>query len=81
MSADRPAPNSLPDALMAHLQRFAVHLRSVRGLSPHTVRAYRGDVTALLQYLVDSGCDDLAAVDLPMLRSWLGAQHRSGHTR
>ncbi|MGB8962904.1 MAG: tyrosine recombinase XerC [Pseudonocardiaceae bacterium] len=66
---------------MAHLQRFAVHLRSVRGLSPHTVRAYRGDVTALLQYLVDSGRDDLAAVDLPMLRSWLGAQHRSGHTR
>jgi integrase/recombinase XerC len=77
VSEDRP--DSLPDALAAYLERFAVYLRSVRGLSPHTVRAYRGDVTALLQYLVALGRDDLAALDLPLLRGWLGAQHRSGH--
>ena len=78
---DRPAPVSLPEGLAAHRERFAAHLRSVRGLSPHTVRAYRGDVTALLQYVADSGRDDLAALDLPLLRSWLGVQHRSGHRR
>jgi integrase/recombinase XerC len=50
-------------------------------LSAHTVRAYRGDVTALLQYLVDSGRDDLAALDLAVLRGWLGTQHRRGHRR
>jgi integrase/recombinase XerC len=50
-------------------------------LSPHTVRAYRGDVTTLLHYLASSGRDDLAALDLPLLRGWLGAQHRSGHQR
>jgi integrase/recombinase XerC len=81
VSQDRPAPDSLPDALVAYRERFAAYLRSVRGLSPHTVRAYCGDVTALLQYLADSGRDDFAALDLPLLRGWLGAQHRSGHRR
>src|SRR6476661_4360915 len=81
MSEDLPASDSLPDALTAHRECFAAHLRSVRGMSPHTVRAYRGDVTALLQYLVDSGCDDLAALDLASLRGWLGTQHRKGHRR
>jgi integrase/recombinase XerC len=78
---DLPAPDSLPDTLAVHLECFVASLRSVRGLSPHTVRAYRGDVTALLQYLAASGSDDLAALDLPLLRGWLGAQHRSGHRR
>ena len=81
MSEDPLAPDSLPDGLAACRERFAAHLRSVRGLSPHTVRAYRGDVTTLLQYLVNSGRDDLAALDLTLLRGWLGAQHRSGHQR
>ena len=78
---DPPAPDSLPDALTAHRECFTAYLRSVRGLSPHTVRAYRGDVTALMQYLVDSGRDDLIELDLPLLRGWLGAQHRGGHRR
>lgn len=81
VSEDRLTPDSLPDALAAHRERFAAYLRSVRGLSPHTVRAYRGDVTALLRHLADSGHDDLAAVDLPLLRGWLGTQHRAGHCR
>jgi integrase/recombinase XerC len=81
MSEGRSASDSLPDGLAAYRERFAAHLRSVRGLSPHTVRAYRGDITTLLQYLVDCGCEDLAALDLPLLRGWLGAQHRGGHRR
>lgn len=78
---DHPASTVLPVCLAAYRERFVAHLRSVRGLSPHTVRAYRGDVTALLGYLADSGLDDLAALDLPVLRSWLGALHRAGHQR
>jgi integrase/recombinase XerC len=81
VSEDWPAADSLPDALAAYRERFVAYLQSVRGLSPHTVRAYRSDVTTLLQYVADSGRDDLAAVDLPLLRSWLGAQHRRGHRR
>jgi integrase/recombinase XerC len=78
---DPPASDSLPDGLAAYLERFTAHLRSVRGLSGHTVRAYRSDVTALLRYLADSGRHDLGALDLPLLRGWLSAQHRSGHQR
>jgi integrase/recombinase XerC len=78
---DRLTSDSLPDGLAAYRERFVAHLQSVRGLSRHTVRAYRGDVTALLQYLADSGQDDLAALDLPLLRGWLAAQHRDGHRR
>ncbi|MGH3838920.1 MAG: site-specific integrase, partial [Pseudonocardiaceae bacterium] len=81
VSGDPQAPDSLPDGLAVCRDRFAAHLRSVRGLSPHTVRAYRGDVTALLHHLVGSGRDDLAALDLTLLRGWLGEQHRSGHRR
>jgi integrase/recombinase XerC len=81
VSEDPPAPGSLPEDLAACRDRFVAHLRSVRGLSPHTVRAYRGDVTTLLHYLAGSGRDGLAALDLTLLRGWLGAQHRSGHQR
>jgi integrase/recombinase XerC len=78
---ERLASDFLPEGLAAYRERFATHLRSVRGLSAHTVRAYRGDVTTLLQYLANSGHDDLSGLDLPLLRGWLGAQHRGGHQR
>lgn len=78
---DPPPPDGLPADLVAHRECFAAHLRSVRGLSPHTVRAYRTDVTLLLRYLVESGHDDLTGLDLALLRGWLGAQHRAGCRR
>ncbi|MGH3767735.1 MAG: tyrosine recombinase XerC [Pseudonocardiaceae bacterium] len=81
MREDLRASDSLPDGLVAYRELFVAHLRSARGLSLHTVRAYRADVTTLLRYLADSGRDDLAALDLPVLRGWLGGQHRDGHRR
>lgn len=78
---DRGRSESLPAGLAACRERFVAHLTSVRGLSIHSVRAYRGDVTGLLRYLADADCDDLAALDLPVLRGWLGAQYRAGHRR
>lgn len=81
VSEDPQPQDALPAHLVAHRECFAAHLRSVRGLSPHTVRAYRGDVSSLLRYLVDSGHDDLSALDLTVLRGWLGAQRRDGCQR
>jgi integrase/recombinase XerC len=81
VSEDLQPPDSLPLELAAYRERFVAHLRSVRGFSPHTVRAYRGDVTTLLQYLANSQDAELAELDLPLLRGWLGAQHRAGHQR
>ncbi|MDD7941133.1 tyrosine-type recombinase/integrase [Actinomycetospora lutea] len=70
----------------AHLAAFAAHLRYERALSPHTVRAYLGDVTSLLAHLrgPDLGEDeplDLDALDLAGLRAWLAAVRARGASR
>ena len=47
-----------------------------RGLSPHTIRAYRADVEALAGFAVRRGIESPAAVDLELLREWLWAMTR-----
>lgn len=81
MSEEPQPQEALPADLVVHRERFVAHLRSVRGLSPHTVRAYRGDISALLRYLVGAGCDDVAKLNLTLLRGWLSAQRRHGCSR
>jgi integrase/recombinase XerC len=74
----------------AHLEAYEAHLRYERALSPHTVRAYLGDVTTLLDHLrvqvhgPGAAGDtplDLAGLDLPGLRSWLAAGRTRGASR
>jgi integrase/recombinase XerC len=60
---------------------FARHLLAERGLSAHTVRAYLGDISALLSYAAEDDRTDLADLDIAVLRGWLGAQHRAGQAR
>lgn len=74
-------PKGLLPALAEHLDDFVAHLRSVRGLSPHTVRAYRGDVASLLTHLAATGAAGVGELDLGVLRSWLAAEHRAGRGR
>ena len=50
---------------------FAAHLRSQRGLSENTVRAYLGDLDDLLGFAARHGRTSLAAIDLGLLRAWL----------
>jgi integrase/recombinase XerC len=52
---------------------FAAHLRSQRGLSEHTVRAYLGDLTDLFDFAARHGRTTLDAIDLRVLRSWLAS--------
>ena len=64
------------------LVAFRRHLAAERGLSPHTVRAYRGDISALLRHAAEqAGCTSLADMDIAVLRGWLGSQHRAGQAR
>ena len=69
----------LPQALQAALRDFEVHLASERGLSPHTVRAYVGDITRLLQHAARGGVVDLDGLTLPVLRRWLAAERVTRH--
>jgi len=60
---------------------FEEHLALERNLSPHTVRAYVGDVTSLLDHAGRLHVDDLADLDLRTLRSWLARLHSLGASR
>jgi integrase/recombinase XerC len=75
------AAAALPQAFADALDEFCEHLRLERDLSAHTVRAYRGDITSLLDHAVRlqlAGPDEL---DLPALRSWLARLHTQGASR
>lgn len=69
----------------ALLEAFTAQLVLRRGLSEHTGRNYRADVVSLLSSLpVGPGepeRTDLAALDLPALRSWLAGQTQAGLAR
>src|SRR6266516_2278456 len=76
-----PGPTPLPDNMQAALDGFERHLAAERGLSPHTVRAYIGDVRSLLEHAAG---DDITApdrLDIAVLRRWLASQYRTGHAR
>ncbi len=70
-----------PDWAGQRLAEFERHLAAERGLSPHTVRAYLGDVRALLEHACRDGLDDLSGLGITIIRSWLADQHASGMAR
>jgi integrase/recombinase XerC len=71
----------LPPELGQALAAFERYLAAERGLSRHTVRAYVGDVTALLQHVSEAGGTELGQLDIQVLRSWLAAQHAAGQAK
>ncbi|SEE04550.1 integrase/recombinase XerC [Arthrobacter alpinus] len=72
---------ALPPALAQAADAFERYLRAERGRSEHTIRAYRGDIDALLIHAVTEGISNLGEVDLAQLRRWLGEQSASGLAR
>jgi integrase/recombinase XerC len=71
----------LPAPLGAALEQFRRHIEAERGLSRHTVRAYLGDVTSLLEHAAAAGATAPADLDIGTLRAWLAGEHGSGHSR
>ena len=71
----------LPAGLTAALEAFCRHLATERALSPHTVRAYRGDIRSLLEYAAPRGVTEPGQLDAPTLRGWLASQHQAGAAR
>ena len=70
------------EQLQSVLDEFDDYLTLQRGRSAHTRRAYLGDLRALFDFVADRAPDaGLAAVSLPMLRSWLAAQASAGAAR
>ena len=71
----------LPPAMAAALAAFERYLRSERSLSPHTVRAYAGDISSLLEHASRQGVDAPEGLGVTELRGWLAIQHESGAAR
>ena len=76
-----PLPPALPPAMADALAAFERHLRAERSLSPHTVRAYVGDVASLLEHACQGGVAAPADLGVMQVRSWLAVQHTSGAAR
>jgi integrase/recombinase XerC len=63
------------------LRDYERHLRGERGLSAHSVRAYLGDVSSLLDHAERMSRTEIDRLDLAVLRSWLARQATSGVAR
>ena len=75
-----PTP-ALPPDLAEALTAFSRHLALELSRSPHTVRAYTGDVRSLLDHAARCGATAPADLDLELLRSWLARSRSSGVAR
>ena len=81
MDAPGVTQGAWPDWIDQRLEAFQRHLAAERNLSPHTVRAYIGDVRSLLEYACRDGLSELAGLGIGVIRSWLAAQHSGGRAR
>lgn len=63
------------------LEQYARHLELERGVSPYTVRNYKGDIDAFLHYLTTTGVTSLNTVSHTTLRAYLGWLHEQGVSR
>ena len=78
---NEPVAEPMPDALREPLVAFERHLAAGRGLSPHTVRAYVGDIRSLLEHSHTCGLEGVAELDISVIRAWLATAHAAGHSR
>lgn len=80
-NVDQNERAALPTELAHAAGAFIHYLRTERGRSEHTLRAYAGDIDSLLIHAVTEGNAALAEVDLGSLRRWLGQQNTEGLSR
>jgi integrase/recombinase XerC len=71
-------PDGLAPPARHALEAFVAHLRDERGLSGHTVAAYRRDLTQFLQFAGRAGVTDPAQVEPLQLRRFLALQRTRG---
>lgn len=57
--------------LEIQLERFYVYLKGSRNCSPHTVKAYQGDLNEFKDFLVRAGIKDFSSVDKFAVRKYL----------
>jgi integrase/recombinase XerC len=81
MPPDVEPDRCVSESMSRTLADYERHLSSERDLSAHTVRAYLGDITGLLEHAALLGHVDVSSLDLRTLRSWLAKQQTMGRSR
>lgn len=71
----------MPTPFQELIDIFERHLRIERNLSTHSVRAYMGDLSSLLNYLEKLGVTQISQLELSHIRSWLANQSIKGAAR
>ncbi len=71
----------LPRSLESARAAFIAHLELERDRSPHTLRAYDGDLRSLLAHAAFLGAVEPVELDLSVLRSWLARERAAGASR
>jgi len=81
MSSDVGSGSAGTDSWDATVDVYLEHLRLERGVSPHTVRAYRTDLADLVEHARRAKIAGPVDLDLRTLRSWLAQQQSRGLAR
>lgn len=81
MTETAESSDVLPEAFARILGDYERHLVSERDLAPHTVTAYLGDMSGLLEHAARLGLVEISELDLRTLRSWLAKQQTMGLSR
>ena len=81
MGRGESTDDELPEPMAVVLGEYERHLVAERDLTPHTVRAYLGDVGGLLDHAARLGMSSATELDLRTLRSWLAKQQTMGRSR
>ncbi|MEJ7707490.1 MAG: tyrosine recombinase XerC [Nocardioidaceae bacterium] len=77
----REPVEALPKWCNQALGDYERYLASERDVAAHTLRAYLGDVSALLAHAALLGCSSVEAIELTSLRHWLAKQQSLGRSR
>jgi integrase/recombinase XerC len=69
--------------MQKELAQFLQYLRVERGASPHTIKSYREDLTALAEYLADADGKTPApgSITTAELRGFVSALHEAGYAK
>jgi integrase/recombinase XerC len=74
-------PPRAPEWASQHVEPYLARLENQRGLSPHTIDAYRSDLGQFFEFCDRSGCDSIDVIDRKIVRRFLAELDEHSYAR